>query len=87
MDNPIHFFFLHQFVKSIEIADVHFHKPVIRLVLDILQICKVPRIGQLVQVDNPVFGIFVHKKTDNMASNKTGATGNDNGFLHRWKDT
>jgi hypothetical protein len=54
-------FFLHQFVNSVEIADIHLNETVIRLILDILQIGKVACIRQLVKVDDSVIRVFVHE--------------------------
>ena len=61
MDDAIHLLVLHQLVESIEVADIHLHKLVVRFVLNVFQISQITGIGQLVEVDNVVVGILVHK--------------------------
>ena len=82
MDNTIHLLVLHQFVEGIEIADVHLHKLIVGFVLDVLQISQIAGIRQLVEVDDVVIGILVHKQAHHMAPNKACATSNNNCSFH-----
>ncbi len=82
MDDTVHLLVLHQLVERIEITNVHLHKLVVGLVLDILEISQIPRIRQLVKVDDVVIRVFVHKQAHHMTSNKACATGNYNRSLH-----
>ena len=56
-DNPAHF---------VEISNVCLDEGIIRLVFNILEICKIAGVSELVKVDNIVFGIFVDKQAHNM---------------------
>ena len=62
----------------LEIADVCLDENIVRRILDILQIGQVAGIGQFVKVDNPVLGIFVDKKSYDMAADEAGTAGNKN---------
>jgi len=76
VDDTIHLFLLHQPIESIEIADIHLHERIVRLILHILQIGQITRIRQLVQIDNAIFRILVYKQAHHMAAYKTGTAGN-----------
>ena len=71
VDDAINMLILHQLVEGIKVADVHLDKLVVGLVLDVLQVCEVTRIRQLVEVNDFVLRIFVHEEADYMATNKT----------------
>ena len=66
VDDTINLLILHQLVESIKIADIHLHKLVVGFVLDIFQVSQVTSISQLVEVDNVIIGILVHKQADYM---------------------
>ncbi len=78
VDDAVHLFLLHQLVEGVEVADVHLHKLVVGFLLDVLQVSQIAGIGQLVEVDDVVIGVLVHKKAHHMAPNKACATSNDN---------
>ena len=78
MDDAVHLLVLHQLIKSVEVADVHLYKLVVGFVLDVLQVGKVTRIRQLIQVDDVIVGILVDEETHHMASNEACATSNNN---------
>ena len=82
VDDTVHLLLLHQLIEGVEVADVHLHKLVVGLILDVLQIGKVAGIGQLVEVDDVILGILVHKQAHHVASYKACATGNDNSSFH-----
>ena len=75
VDDAVHVFFLHQAVESVEVADVHLHELVVRTVLDVLQVCQIARIRQLVQVDDAILRILVHEQANHMAADETGTAG------------
>ena len=77
-------FILHQLVERIEIANVHFHELVVRLVFNILEICKVARVSQLIEIDNLVFRILIDKETNDMTSDKASPASNHNGTFHEF---
>ena len=77
VNDAIHFLVLHQLVEGIEVADVHLHKLVVGFVLDVLQVSEVASIRQLVEVDDVILGILVHKQAHHMAANEACATGNN----------
>lgn len=77
VDDAVHLLFLHQAQHALKVADVHLHKAVVRLVLNVFEVSQVASVGQLVEVDDFVLRVFVHKQAHHMAANKTGSTGND----------
>ena len=79
VDDAIDLLVLHQLVDAVEVADVHPDELVVGFVLDILQIGQVAGVGQLVQVDDSVIGVFVHEEANNMAADEAGAAGDDEG--------
>lgn len=76
MDDTVYLIQLHQFLHLFIVADVCFYKHIIRPVLNVLQVRQVPRIRQLVQVDDAVFGILVHEQSHHVAANKSCTAGN-----------
>jgi len=81
MDDAIHMLLCHELQDTLEVADVHPDKLVVRSVLDVFQIGEVTRISQLVEVDDLIVGIFVDEEADDMTSDETRAAG-DNYVLH-----
>ena len=81
MNYAIDMLLLHQFVERLEVADVHLHEFVVRLVLDVLEVGEVAGVSQFVEIDDVVFGILVHEQSYHMTSNKSGTAG-DNDCLH-----
>ena len=75
VDDAVHVLFLHELQDTLEVADVHLHKAVVGPVLNVFQIGKVSRIGELVKVDDPVFRVLVYKQPYNMAADKSGSAG------------
>ena len=84
VNDAIDLFVLHELVESVKIADVHLHELVVRFVFDILEVCKVARVSELVEVDDFVFRILVDKKTNDMAPNKASTACNHNGTFHEF---
>ena len=72
--NTINTLPLHKLKHRLVIANIHSHKLIIRFVLDIAQIGKITRIGQLIYVDNVILWVLIHKEAHNVASNKARAT-------------
>ena len=82
MDDAINLLLLHQLVEGIEVADVHLNKLVVGFVLDVLQVCEVTCIRQLVKVDDFVLWVLVCKETYNMRADKARTASNYNITLH-----
>lgn len=74
VDDAVDPLVLHQTVESVEIADVHLHELIVRLVLYVLQVGQIAGIGQLVKVDDTVFRVFIHKQAYYMTTDKTCTT-------------
>ena len=70
VNDAVDLLILHQLVESIEVADIHPHKLIIGLVLDILEIGQVSGVSQLIEVDDAIIRIFVHKEAYHMTSYK-----------------
>ena len=81
MNDAVNLFILHKLVERVKIANIHLHELVVRLVLDVLEVCEVARIGKLIEVDNLVFWVFVHEQANYMAPDKTCTAGDDD-ILH-----
>ena len=68
---------LHQLVESVEVADIHLDKLVVGFILDVLEVGEITCISELIEVNDVVFGIFIHKEAYNMRANKA-CTASDN---------
>ena len=79
VDDAVDMFVLHQLIDTLEVADVHLDEAVVRLVLDVLQVSEVAGVGQLVEVDDFVFRIFVDEEADDVAADEAGAACDDDG--------
>ena len=82
MDDAVYLLVLHQLQEGVEVADVHLHKLVVGLLLNVLQVGQVAGIGQLVQIDDVVVRVLVHKQAHHMASYKACATSNNDCSFH-----
>lgn len=71
---------VHQLVECLEVADIHLHKLVVGLMLDVLEVTEVASIGQLVEVDDAVVGVLVHEEAHNMRADKSRTTGDNYSF-------
>ena len=71
MDDSVHLLVLHQLIESVEVANVHLDKLIVGLLFYILQVCEVARICQFIEINDVVFGIFVHEKAHHMAPDET----------------
>ena len=77
VDDAIDMFILHQFIDPFKVADVHLDEAVVGFVLDVLKVGKVTRVGQLVEVDDLIFGIFVHEQANHMAADEASTASDD----------
>ena len=84
MDDTVNLLALHQLVESGEVANVDLHELVVWLFLDVLQVSQIARIGELVEVDDFIFGIFVYKEAYNMRANKTCSSCDNNIASHSY---
>ena len=75
VNDAVNLLVLHQLVESIEVADVHLDELLVRFFLDVLQVCEVSCIRQLVKVDDFVLWVFVHEKAYDMRADKACTTG------------
>lgn len=76
VNDAVHVIQLHQLLHLLIVADVRLYEHIVRLVLNVLQVRQVPRIRQLVQVDDTVLRILVHEQAHHVAANKSGTAGN-----------
>ena len=87
VDHPVHMLLQHEGKHPLEVADVHFDEPVVGPVFNVLEIREIARIGEFVQVDDPVVRILVHEQPHDMAADEAGAAGNEDGSIaHKGKD-
>lgn len=66
MDDAVNFIFPNDAPHLVEVGYVGFYECVIRLILDVLEIGKIPGIRKLVEVDDMVVGILVYEKAYNV---------------------
>ena len=81
MDDAIHLVVLHQFQHQVEITDIALNESIVWLVLDVLEVCKVASVCELIDVDDVVFWILVYKQSYHMRAYKS-STARDNDILH-----
>ena len=77
VDHPVHLLLLHKGMHRVEVAHVRLDEAVVRRVLDVAKVFKVAGIGKFVHVDDPVFRIFRHEQTDDVAPDEARAAGDD----------
>ena len=82
VDHPVDAVLPEQFTHRLEVADVAPDESVVRPLLDVPQVGKVASIGQLVEVDDPVIGVFGHEKTDHMRADEARAARDEDSALH-----
>ena len=82
VDDPVDVILPEQRPQHIQVADVTLLEHVVRGILDVPQVGKIPGIGQLVEVDDPVIGVFVHEKADYVRADKARAARNQDGAFH-----
>ena len=82
VDDAVDLLVLHQLVERIKVADVHPDKLVVGLVLNVFEVGEIARIRQLIEVDDVVLGVLVHKQAHYVASNKACTTSNYNCTFH-----
>ena len=61
MDNPGDMFFLHQVIDGIKITYIRFNEFVIRTCLNIFEVRQVAGIGEFIDIDDTVVGVFIDK--------------------------
>ena len=61
VNDAVHLLFLHETEHPLKVTDVHLHKLIIGLVLNVLEVGKIPGVGEFVQVNNMILRVFVHK--------------------------
>ena len=71
MDNTINVVLLEKLCHTLIVADISLYECIIRLILNIFEIGQIARIGQLVKVNDMIFGILLYKKTYYVAADKT----------------
>ena len=77
--NDVGLFLLKNAVDGLAVADVGFAEAEIVLLKDGSQGRKIARIGQLVDADDAVLGVVTHQVKNEVAADKAGTAGNDDG--------
>ena len=75
VDHAVDVVFLKDSAHRLEVADVGTHEHVVRGLLYILQVGKVARVGQLVQVHDTVLGVLVHEEAYDVAADEARTAG------------
>ena len=66
----------------VEVGDVGAHEGVVGLILHIPEVGEIAGVGQLVEVDDAVFGIFVDEEADHVGADEARAAGYQDVALH-----
>ena len=82
VDDPVDVILTEQRPQHIQVADVPLLEHVVRGILDVPQVGKIPGIGQLVEVDDPVIGVFVHEKSYYVRADKARSARNQDSAFH-----
>ena len=82
VNDAVYLLFLHETEHPFKVTDVHLYKLVIGLVLNILEVGKVPRVSEFVQVNNVILRVFVHKQAHHMRANEARTARDDNRPFH-----
>ena len=82
MNDTVYLLFLHQFIESIEVADVHLDKLVVGFVLDVLEVSQITCVCELIEVDDVLLWVFVHEEAHYMASDEASTAGDDDISFH-----
>ena len=72
-------FFLKELVHALPVADVQLHEAEVGVIHDRGEGGQVARVGQLVQTHDAVVRVLAQHMEDKIASDKSGAAGNDDG--------
>ena len=68
---------LHQGIDPLKIADIGLHEAVVRFVFDIAEILQITRIGQYIEIHDPIIGVLAHHKAHHMGADKPGTARNE----------
>ena len=82
VDDAVHVLLLHELEDTLEVADIHHHKAVIGLVLNVLEVGQIARISELIQVNDLILRVFIHKEPDHVAADEPRAAGDKDGSFH-----
>ena len=63
----------HQLLYRFIVADVRLHEHVVLLILNVLQVCQVAGVSQLVEVDNPVLRVLVDEQAHYVRADEAGS--------------
>ena len=73
VDDAVYAVLRHQRLDGPVVADVGLHEHVVLLVLHVLQVGQVAGVGQLVQVDDTILGVFVHEQAHHVGTDEARA--------------
>ena len=83
VNHTVDVIFLEDSHNCLKVTDVGFDKGIVRFVFNVFQVGEVACVCQLINVDDMIIRIFVHKKSYNMTSDESCAAGDDD-VLHRF---
>ena len=82
VDDPVDIILTEQRPQHIQVADVTLLEHVVRGILDVPQVGKVPRVGQFVQVHDPVIRVFRHEQAYYVRADKARSARNQDSAFH-----
>ena len=82
VDHPVDGVFREQRAHGVVVADVAPDKGVVRGLFDVAEVGEVARIGELVEIDDPVIRIFRDEQPHDVRADESGAAGYEKGAFH-----
>ena len=76
MDDSVYIIFCENLRYMSMITDISLHEDIVRTILDVLKVLQVARIGQRIEVYDPVIRILIHEKSYDMAAYEAGTACN-----------
>ena len=83
MDHPVDSVVEEHLPHLLVVADVRLHESVVRQILHVPQVREVARIGQLVEVHDPVRRVFLRKQPHDVRADEAGTAGNQYVTIHK----
>ena len=77
INDHIRLFFFEDLIDPFSVADILFVEGKVGIVFYTFEVFKVARISQRIQADDLIFGMCLHGVDDVIASDESGAAGND----------
>ena len=82
VDHSVDIVLAEHFADGVVVADVGLDEGVVRSIFDVSQVGQIAGIGQFIEIDDPIVGIFVYEEPHHMRADESGAAGNEDVAFH-----